>query len=440
MTRSTKSYLTEEATPFDWLIALVLGLGILPSMTALSMGIKETIPLLAKYMGPINFLKIFSPLLLYYAWSKRQRFPKLISRGLIPSLIVGTFATLLAGIPCSFPPYFLREWSVICLGAISALCFVTLPRRSVYLTLFVWGGAVYGTSLMDIVFPKGVEWLYNHVFDPGTRVEDLKELGRHVLTGVFGRQSLSKLLAWIPWLLFAFGMEEKKSMKRRLTLGLLIVISTAGTLATSQRGPFIAAIAGWMSFSAHQMIRMRNKKLALIAAAAITLSLVATALVIPRTIWETRVKAAIGLSSNDAHTQIAQENVSLRTRMIPFTLDIIGNYPFGHACIHHDQFARAGIPHENHSHNLILQQYRDRGWIWGSLHFFLWIAALVSAWRTRSESASALLAGLVAIMVSGMTDHPWFVLNHSLILMIYLCIGLRFHEKVKRNESALSFN
>ena len=94
---------------FTWIVAAVLGLGAFPSLTALSNGLSRYFPILIRYTGPINPLKVFLPLLAIYLWVNRHANPARLIALLAISLGIGTLATYLAGLPCGLPVRLLRE-------------------------------------------------------------------------------------------------------------------------------------------------------------------------------------------------------------------------------------------------------------------------------------------------------------------------------------------
>jgi hypothetical protein len=405
----------------------IIALGILPSLTALSAGLRESVPAVARYFGPLNPLKLGAPVLLLHVWLFRQSLPRTLLWVLGGAIAVGTGSTLIAAGACGFPPEILREWSVIVLGLVAALSLALQPRVLQVGILLVWAAVIYGSTLLEVSLPASIDWLYAEVFDPNTRALDIAETGRRVLTGVFGRQSLAKLLAWTPWLLLAYSAAPGHATRRWLkpVLWGLAVVSTGAILATSQRGPFVGALAGWIAFVLYHGVRLRNRKLAWLAAGALLVSLAATAVLVPRPLLETRVRSLLGVSRpDDSFAKQADAHRSFRVAMTLFSLKTIATHPLGNACISDQEFLEAGISHFNHSHNIVLQQFRERGWAWGLCHLALWLAAILGAWKLRSEAGAALVAGLVTVLALGMFDHPWFVLNHSMMMWALMIPGV----------------
>ncbi len=409
-------------------IGVVLAIGMLPSLTALSEGIVISWPTLGRYLGPINVLKLASPLLLAFVFVRRRALSRRLYLILGVALTVGTVFAVIAAWQCAWPHPTLREWSVILLGLLAATCFTLLPERDRGRVVVAWVGVVLATALLDALFPSAIQWLYAHLFDPDTGKHDLGEVGWRSLGGVFGRQSLAKLLAWIPWVLWVqFAVDRSGtgfSRTRVAILASIAVLCSALILATSQRGAFVGAVAGWLAFAAHAAIRRRNRRFAIAALGALVLSGIVTVVVVPRHFIETRLGTLIGRSSGDAFSEKADVNRDFRLSMWKLSVAVIADRPLGNACITAKEFEAAGVHHHNHSHNLILQQFRERGWIWGLLHLALWVGAWAGAWSLRSERGSALVALLTSTLVFGMFDHPWFVLNHSMVLWLMLLWGL----------------
>ena len=109
--------------------------------------------------------------------------------------------------------------------------------------------------------------------------------------------------------------------------------------------------------------------------------------------------------------------------MARVSLDAIREYPLGNACLPKSFFTERKIS-EAHSHNLFLEQFRSRGWIWGLLHLGLWLLAGFAFFRRSDARASAYLAVLTAIFICGFVDHPWFVLNQAIVLGAVLVDGV----------------
>ncbi len=405
-------------------VALALAFGLLPSFTALHTASPST-----DYLGPFNPLKVALPLLAYFVWKERQRVPKSIVRWFGAGAALLCVSTVIAGSRCAFPPMLIRETAVILAGGLAAVAYVLLPASNRRGVVLAWAALIYVSGAVDLIAPGATDWLYQHIFDPETRINDLPETGHRLLTGVFGRQSMAKLLAWMPWLL-SYEFLFQRPARRRLVFGLaaLAAVSTGAILATSQRGPFVGAVFAWLALAAHQGFRLRRKKVAYAALGGLLASLAVTLALVPRDLLEVRTRSMFGLSSPTLGYQanVANDNRDFRVRIAKLSLEVIARSPLGDACIPEKTFLDAGV-FPAHSHSLILHQFRERGWLWGAFHLVLWLAALAFAWQTRSDAASALVAGVVAILGLGVVDHPWFVLNHAMLMAIFLaaCLNLR---------------
>lgn len=410
-------------------IALVISLAILPSFTALSDS--------SSRMGPLNPLKLAAPFLFAFVALGFFRLREAgVRRGILVlggAWAIGTVFTLLAASRCGFPSMFLREWASISLGLIVgvALRFFTPALRD--RVFFGWMAILFSVVALDLLFPSSIDWLYAHVFDPETRQWDLGETGTRALTGVFGRQSAAKLMSWVPWLVLpAFFRVSRRA--RYLALAALGIWSGL-ILATSQRGPMFAAFAALLVFGIHRAACERKWKPFFITAAVVCVGFLSIFITVPSTIVGPRLlNTAPVLSSGEPIANAGQilktseHNAQYRLGMTRVSLDSIRTHPFGDACIPKSFFAERGM-NEGHSHSLVLEQFRSRGWIWGLVHLMLWIFAGIAFLRARDVRASCTLAAVAAIFVCGLVDHPWFVLNQSIVLGAVLVEGIvRFFD------------
>ncbi len=415
--------LTERRnTSLYFLTALVLALGMLPSLTALSAHIAAKLPRLSAYLGPINFLKVGAPVLWLYFWSFRKQFSDVFWVHAIELVFFLSLGTVMAAVTCKVPPVgpaLYREFSVILLGGLAALCFLLLREREQKWIMGFWLFAIYGGALLDALYPPGATWFYDHIFDPKTRDWDLIELGKYPLTGVFGRQSLAKMMAWVPWI--AMVIFRPKRLWPWLALA---GISTASILATTQRGPFVGAVAGWIVFILHQLIQRRQARIAKWATIGLVLAIATVPLFVPQDILISRVKSLINWNDPHSTGDSASGNIGYRFQMTRFSMLAIQEGPWGNACISTPTYWLAGIWHAGHSHSMVLHQFRERGWIWGSIHLLLWIYAFVRAWKIKHYLGSPIVAAVGCALVLGFFDHPWFVLNQALILWIILLMAL----------------
>ena len=422
----------------EGLVVFVLMIAILPSFTALSSELSRIAPPIFKYLGPINLLKILWPVLLYFAWTRRRGIPKPVIWIFSGAVLVGTFATGIAGVRCHFPPALVREWFVIVIGMIAAFSFFSLPQNKQRLIVAVWTILVSFFACLDYFLPTGTDWFYAHLFDPETRALDSHQSDVHLLGGVFGFQSMAKLLTWLPWLLMMTFCKSKFERKNTTVLLGIATLATAALLSTSQRGALIGMTVGWVVFFFHQILRGKRYRLGAGIGAALLISLALIPLLVPRTLLKTRIESTLGLAPKTGYGALADVNRDFRLKMTRFSLNVIAHYPLGNACIPEADFYQAGV-FPNHAHSLFIHQFRERGWLWGSFHLLLWLAAAFFAWRTRDLSGGALAAGLMATIVAGLVDHPWFVLNHAMILSVFLVTGIsRGFDKVEMGTEKIA--
>lgn len=415
----------------NWVSAFALAIGILPSFTALSGVIAHSIPSLARYLGPINLLKVLFPFLFLQIWQNRAILQPRVLQFFGALLLLGTLFTAISAASCHAPPTLLREWAVMVIGVGAAISFTLLPRRQMAITLATWLLFVYGAVACDLLFPQFIDWMYTHLFDPDTRKFDAMATGHRLLSGVWGNQSLAKILSWLPWIALAFGGERLGRRNARMGWFIFSIASTALVLKTSQRGPFIGALCAWIAFALHRYFRFREKKIAVAALVSVLMSVTGAIAIVPMDMLEARFKSMMGYDDVKVHAlRAANENVYFRKQMFKLSLDQIATHPFGNACLPDQVYADYGI-YPAHSHHLFLQQYRDRGWIWGTLHLLLWLGALALAWRSSKIGSSGLFAGVVCVIVQGQFDQPWFVLNQAMLLGVILFGSLSLIDKAK---------
>lgn len=397
-----------------WIVVILIA-GLLPSMPGLIPGLPFT--------GPINLFKLALPVLFYFLWKNRREVDGRLLRWLGLAIAIGTAGTLIAAARCGFPANVIREWGVICIGLLSGVAVFLLTPRQRSRVALGWAAILYGACLVDVLLPSVTDWLYLNVLDPKTRIWDNLEMGQRALTGIFGRQSAAKLLALMPWVLLLFLPARKRSF---WLIGILFSVSTAAILGTGQRGPFVAALVAIVVFALYHAIRLGNRKVLWMCAGSVLAVSVMVVTFVPSNIWETRLRSLLGLTHPEATTQAsgADYNRALRIRLFDFSLQQIASSPLGNACVPEEEFDAAKI-HPTHSHHLILEQFRMRGWVWGMLHLFLWLAAFIGPWLSRSRRAATVMSAVTVVLVSGLFDHPWAVLNHAIILGVILVAGLQ---------------
>jgi len=316
----------------------------------------------------------------------------------------------------------LREWGAISIGLLAGFCFLNLPRRHRTLVLGFWTAAILGSALLEKLAPSAIDWLYFNVFDPQTRQLDELAAQSRLLGGVFGIQSLAKLMAWLPWLLWihALGGLTPPAKWQVWILAVVSTVVTAAILATTQRGPFVASLTGWEFFALHRAFRLGDRRVLGWTVGGIAAVAALVWIIVPGDVIQSRVLSAFGQKDATRYGQMAEGNISFRRMIFEVSAEVISQSPLGNACVTPEVFAGHGIGFTTHSHHLFLHQFRERGWVWGLLHLLVWIWAGVLAWRSRSAAASAVLGGWTTIVVLGMFDHPWFVLNQAMVMSVIL--------------------
>ena len=417
---------------FSSLLAIVIIAAILPSFTALSESYTQMFPDIASRTGPLNPFKFFTPFLfifvavdLYKIRDRSERRGYFLLGG---AWVIGTLFTTLAASRCGFPSMFLREWATITLGLLVGIALRVFPPGLRDRVFFGWLALVFLAVLLDLFLPTSIDWLYAHVFDPETRKWDLLETGVPALTGVFGRQSAAKLMAWLPWLSLPLVF---KRPKRDLYLALAAIGVWSGLiLATSQRGPMLASFGALFVFGVHRAWRERDPQFLVGTAFAIGIGFASIFVTVPYKIIGPRLLHQPPVESTGAPVKNSKEileasehNAHFRYAMARVSLDAIREYPLGNACLPKSFFTERKIS-EAHSHNLFLEQFRSRGWIWGLLHLGLWLLAGFAFFRRSDARASAYLAVITAIFICGFVDHPWFVLNQAIVLGAVLVDGV----------------
>ena len=417
----------------SWLVTTVLSMAVLPSWTAVSVRIYERLGLSSSLLGPINPLKIAAPALLIFLYTQRTRISEFLPKGLALFLgvtyLLGSGAVLYGAFQCQWNLTLFREWFLHGWAALWALSFFFLSNRQRKWVIGAWLTWVGGSCLMDWLAPAWQDWLFAHIFDPDTRVLDVREVG-DVLTGVFGRQTLGKFLAWIPWLwLLTLKPVAKPSSQRfRFALGMAAVIFSAGiVLATSQRGPFVSVLAAALVtivlYARNEGFRKRTL-LMMIGGFALSVG-VLTVSFVPRPILESRIRSMIGLSSTGSLGDQAEQNTKFRWGMLSFSTQVILENPMGRACFPNERYFWDRGTTAGHAHHLFLQEYRARGWIWGTLHLLMWIFCGWAFFRALPSAQENFFwfGGFLSIVFVGQFDYPWMALSQSIVIWVFLWKG-----------------
>jgi hypothetical protein len=404
-------------------------LSLLPSWTALSEQLARAWPGLYAFTGPLNPLKLALPFLLPLAawelttWNTRQR--KLLAG----VATIGALFTGLAWLNCRPNHAVLREGFVMGAGVIAAIAFQRFNSAEKLRIGLVWSGLLLLTCLFDF-FRTGVNpWLLQNLFDPMTIHEGTEELrSDNILRGVFGRQSLAKLLAWLPFITLALAWSDRAPNARQFSLGFCSLLAFgAFILPTSQRGPFLGFAAGVILLAVLGARSFSKKRIAAMTALVLIGSFSVAWLRTDSGIWESRVAPYLPKSDGKIDLKVlkhSQGTVYFRRDMTLFSLEQIAQNPLGNACIAEEKFRERGLI-ATHSHNLFLQQFIARGWIWGLIHLLLWAWAFARTMRSRNIAGAAWAAACASMTMGGLFDHPWFVLNHSILLCVVLLESLK---------------
>lgn len=422
MRMETNLFLPQKVhSVFSWAIAIALIAGLFPSLTALSQLHQNY----AHYLGPIgplNFLKVIAPVICVYLCYRLQLFPLKKRWCALFILVIGSIASVISAKLCNFESSSaIREWAAILFGFLCAAGLISLPGRQKISVVSGWIVILLSLAFLDKFYPATIDWLYSNAFDPNTKWFDSETSNARILTGVFGFQSMGKLLSWTPWLLYIF-IPKFRASQSRLAWIFLASISTGLILSTTQRGPLLGMGFGWLAFCSHSLLRASDRKIWLPAMLAFLVSLAATWLFTPFEIFEARTSSItnqVEKESLNHEANLATDNVNFRKRMWQLSIFTIIKSPLGNSCIPNEEFTSRGL-YSTHSHNLFLQQFRERGWIWGLIHFAIWMGAALMAWQSKQRYASGIFAAIICICVQGMFDHPWFVMNHAMILSVFL--------------------
>ena len=412
------------------LIAIALVVGMFPSLTALSQKLYSQWTILGKYAGPLNPIKAASPLILYWIFLNRSHLKRRFRSILLVGFVLGSIGTVTGGLACEgVPPALLREWFVMLLGTLAALS-LFLFRRSLFLgSLSGWVAVIYGSVLLNYLFPSGLNWINAHFFDPIRQVP-LHGESLQFLIGFYDVASLGKLLVWIPWIVGFVAWLKWPSQQQKVYWGFLLVasISMALSLATTQRGPFIGMLAGAGMFFAHRFWISPDRRLIIGLVSALSVLIIGVTILVPHDLILRRVTPLFsptmkidgsGTHADGAPTE-AHQSVLQRKRLMELNLSEISKHPLGKICTPPEEFSKRGIFEAYHTHSLILEQFKVRGWAFGLFHLGLWLLAFVQTWKLRSWAASSVLGGIATTFVLGFADHPWFVLNHAMILGFFL--------------------
>ncbi|OFZ53957.1 MAG: hypothetical protein A2428_16285 [Bdellovibrionales bacterium RIFOXYC1_FULL_54_43] len=416
------------------LIAIVLMLSMFPSLTALSGSLYSAVPFMGRYFGPIQPLKFLFPVVLYFLWNNRSRLSLRLKKALVIGLVLLLFGTLTGGLGCGFPPEVVRESAIFILGIGSALALMLFPEGIFRKTIWAWIAIVYASVALNVFWPAGLNFLNMHFFDPIRRVPIWGEGNIKFLMGFYDNASLGKLLAWLPWLAFwtfFVGRDETKVHRAVPWLFLFgIVLSMALVLGTTQRGPLLGLIVGLAGFLLHRRFKVKDLRMFHWGAVTAGIGILLLPILVPKPILQARILELLQPSQNSEENANASRLAVIgRVRLWKIAGKSVIEHPLGRWCIPPQEYEQGGaINGAQHSHNLFLEQFVSRGWLWGLFHIGAWVYALWTTWNRKRLADSALLGGIATTLGLGLVDHPWFVINHALILGTLLLGGLRSPE------------
>jgi hypothetical protein len=423
----------------SWLITGVLAVGILPSLTAISNHLYRAVGISGELVGPINPLKLTLPFLAIFLGLNFRRIREFISNKIWIALTIGyaigTFSVLWGASRCEWSPMLLRDWMLHIASAMWGIAFLLLEKKQQRVVLFSWLGWVVTSCLMDWLAPSFQDWLFNNVFDPQTRAYDPLEVGE-VLTGIFGRQSLAKLLAWTPWFFALLLPRTEESPKKHFyfVAGMTGVLVCSGlVLATSQRGPFVSILAAALLILVLYARRegLQRQTIGLLIFGFLVCAGSLTVLFVPQPILESRVRSLVGLPPTGFLGRQAEQNIDFRRNMMALNWEVIRENPMGKACFPDPWFFWHRGTMVAHAHHIFLQEYRARGWLWGTFHMLLWLAVGWFLYRSLPLAWENIFwfGAYLSIFFTGQFDYPWMALSQSIVLWIVLWKGLSLGSK-----------
>ena len=409
-----------------WTIAWILAVGILPSLMAPSSALFNLYPFLGKYIGPVNPLKIMAPILLFGLLKYRILLPKKIFVILPVVLSILIFCSLVSAGICHFPSNSIRDLAAILLGSLAGLSFFLLSRRQIYFVICFWMISLLGGVLLNYFAPEKLVWILTHLFDPARAVEVSGPLKAMWILGFYDNGSLAKLFSWVSWVGIFALLSFSSSLKnlRLLSVESFILLSSLTCvlliLPTSQRGPFFGILGGWIAFVFYLSWLSRSWRTSIRASLVLSSLIVIGLLLTPSKLLKDRYASMVDWSIDNQ----ARSSQLARLKHYQLAFKVIRSNPFGDACIPRSEFEAFEIPQPNHAHSLIVHSYRERGWIWGTIHLVLWVLAIMGSVRMKNYAGAALFAGIITTQIIGLADYTYSVLHHSMLVNIFLMGGL----------------
>jgi hypothetical protein len=421
------------------LFTVFIGLSVFPSWLGLTELLKGAFPDLFSRIGPLNPLKMIIPFLLIWLFFNRTkiRWPALWTLGAFVGL--GTIFTMLSGKECADPSLHYREWAAISVGLVAAVTLSLFPTRYIRVIVRMWAGTVILAVLLNYFFPDTLTWINQTLFDP-KRVVSNQVYGVTLLNGFYDIGSMAKLLMWTPWVwLWAESLDHPTpfSLTKKGMAILLFAASLFLILLTTQRGPLVGQISGVLTYFFFRSYARKEYRNIGVVIASLGVFVGLSLLFMPKALYERRIQPLFTLHQATEESMSANPNMSsLQDRLHIFQVSwrVVKENPMGMACVPDSYFSEANASLGTHSHNVFLHQTRSRGWVWGVLNLIFWILAFLFLARKKSESTLLALGGLTSTVALSLVDYPWFVLNHSIIMGIFLLGATVFEERPKNTN------
>ncbi len=396
----------------NWILLLSAALSILPSMAAITPE--------GWGLGPLNTVKLLSPafiVVIVHAALLKRSFHSTEVRVLF-FLGLGMIASFIANFGCAgIPNNVVREWVAVSIGTLVALFLYQSSDTRRSMVVHFWMILIAVLCLLDILWKPGSLKLSETLFSAESVLRDIREAGDEVLGSVFSRQSLAKILVLLPWLFLALR-KGAPSLRHWCIAGIFWSL----TFSTSQRAAVLAIFIALFAFLCHLVFHRGLKYKFILAGISATAALVLLSVILtPKPILLSRGPQFMkklyseDLKRVEGLEKTASDNVEFRKRTFLVTLDVIRASPLGNPCVSQASFdARAVIP--AHSHNLFLEQFRARGWIFGFLFFAVYSFGVFLCFRNSAIQGGVRFAALAALFVLGMFDQPLFVINHAVLI------------------------
>ncbi len=405
-----------------WVLTLVIAMGILPSFNALRDQLPATI---GNIVGPLNFLKLALPAFFLFIALNWNRIPKTGKWSLVSFIGLGSVVTYVSNQTCDTSSMHFREWAVMSTGMIAACSFALLSTQYQRFILFFWVSVLSTALLINYASVDLLNMIHRNIFDPSRVLAP----DQFLLQGFYDIASFGKLLSWAPWLLgIGICLGRKRLPSQALFVFVVLnLVFLIFSLRTTQRGPLLGGVLAMVVATIHYARNQKNFRILYqVAAVGVAVALIG-AVLLPREIIDKRIKPILtrNWDSEVLRKDESRSSISQRSLIWTYAKKSISEYPLGTTCIDRIEFKRKGIElWTAHMHNEFLEQTRSRGWLWGAFFTCFWIFSWLTYWRRRDPVATLFLGGLTCVIGLSLVDHPWFVLNHSVVIGVFLLSGL----------------